>query len=193
MNKLEEIRVFDRAEKWLSEQGVNSLKTPYYLPDLRVAYITGFDASTELHKEREAKLSGFLKKWLEFEQSCIDKDGPFEHTDNYITKEGLDGERGYILAEFFGNNPMWGDNCLDTEFFANCPTDIEYLLSELAKRDAALKEAREALECIITALPRDDQSNEAHNSNYHRLRNSQREATIALDKINSMLSDKEGE
>lgn len=60
--------------------------------------------------------------------------GPLEPYDNFIQKEGLDGEREVILAEFFGNNPMWGDNSNDTHYYAAVSPDVVLgLIDELVE------------------------------------------------------------
>lgn len=71
-----------------------------------------------------------LEKFLNEVRTRADKatKGVITCTDSYIEVKDLDGERGEILAEFFGTNPCYGDNSNDTHFYANAKQDIEKLL-----------------------------------------------------------------
>lgn len=44
--------------------------------------------------------------------------GPWDSSDNFVEKNGLDAQRGIIVAELFTSNPMWGDCSNDTQFIA---------------------------------------------------------------------------
>jgi hypothetical protein len=66
-------------------------------------------------------------------------EGPVNAWDNFITVEALKGERGTILAEFFGGNPMHGDNSNDTAFYAAARTDIPALVARCRELQGALE------------------------------------------------------
>lgn len=86
-------------------------------------------------------LTALIAKLRELESRATP--GEVEAFDNYLQVETLDGERGKLLAEFFGANPMHGDNCNDTHFYAELRNALPTLL-------AALEEARETLERYAT-------------------------------------------
>lgn len=81
--------------------------------------------------------------------------------DNYILIESLDGERGKVLAEFFAGNPMQGDNCNDTAFYAECcPTTITALCKLLLEYHEALEHTDKF--CLCSRLTKGFDYSEKH-------------------------------
>ena len=67
--------------------------------------------------------------------------GPWEYSDNYVHTPSPDGKRE-CLAEFFGSNPMEGDNSNDTAFIAHSRSDLPWATSWIERAAEQLREWR---------------------------------------------------
>jgi len=92
-----------------------------------------------------------LEKFLNDVKERADKatKGKLECTDNYLEIEGLDGKRGTILAEFFSENPCYGDSSNDTHFYVSAKTDIEKLLKIVGVMEEALKKCSDGCQSLL--------------------------------------------